>query len=112
MSPLAVELRLLLFDDGHHLLPEESVRRHELNFARWLDLALRLRLTNVLWVLLWLVHKWEPEIVNGLLKEAKSGVGLFHFGVVLELQVFCLVIKLISFLLRDLIVPFHKNQFM
>ena len=39
MSAFAIEVLLLLFDDGHHFLSEEAIGRHKLNFARRFDLG-------------------------------------------------------------------------
>jgi hypothetical protein len=124
-----VERRLAFLDDRNHLLPEESVSRHELDLSRWFDLHLLLLLeialalvVRLLWILKTLPifiirkvlienvlvfgHEWKFYLMDFLFDRVDGSVVFLNLPMALVVALFGLKFKSITFFLGQLVEPF------
>jgi len=122
MSAFAIEVLLLLFDDGHHFLSEEAIGRHKLNFARRFDLgAVTYSFVLGRLVMLRMVIR-ATTVASDVVEERKSdfmyfflelvdfGSVVLHFDVKHLLKLLSLFFIFKSFRFFNLVLPLRINQ--
>jgi len=118
VSTFAVEVLLLLFDDGHHFLSEEAIGRHELDFSRRFNLGtvtysfILVRLVMLRRVIRaatvassGVVEEWKSDFMYFFLELVDLRSAILHFDVKDLLKILSLFFIFKSFRFFNFVLP-------